>query len=261
MFETLINHMVFGAFLRPIGMFVMFPVLGSKNLGSSLIRNGLIIAFSIPVIPFFINTPIVLARTSASEWLGFDILLQELVIGAVLGFAVSMAFWALDSAGFIIDTIRGSSMGTVLNPSLGEPTSVMGILFVQLFITLFFMHGGLNNILQILYTSYAIIPPGAEIKFGSNWATLIVAIWHPMFSLCLSFVLPAVIVMVLTDLAVGLINRTAQQLNVFFIAMPLKSVMALFMLATSMYFSFEIYFKHIDQLPDTISTLLQGIMQ
>ena len=46
---------------------------------------------------------------------------------------------------------------------------------------------------------------------------------------------PAVFVMLLVDLGLGLANRFAPQLNVFFLAMPIKSVAALF--ALGLYFA------------------------
>lgn len=243
------------AILRPLGMCLIFPILGSRNLGGSLLRNGLILSFSFPVLPLYMGTNPVVSVLHADGVFIF----QELAIGVFIGFVVALPFWALDSAGFIIDTIRGSSMGTVLNPSLGEAASVLGIIFVQLFITLFFMYNGLNHVLRALYSSWQIIPPGTPLRFGEPWMKLLLAQWHMMLTLCIGFALPSVTVMVLTDLAIGLMNRSAQQLNVFFLAMPIKSVMALLMLVMSLAFGFKVYFSHLDSLPEHLSELLEAM--
>jgi type III secretion protein T len=255
---TLLNHpfLLFLAVLRPLGMCLVFPLLGSRNLGGAFIRNGLLLALSFPVIPLYLNSPPFL---SANNITGVFIF-QELAIGMLIGFVFALPFWALDSAGFIIDTIRGSSMGSVLNPSLGEAASVLGIIFVQLSIALFFMYGGLNSILDILYKSWQIIPPGTALKPGGTWVKLLLAQWHTTQMLCVGFVLPAVIVMVLTDIAIGLMNRSAQQLNVFFLAMPIKSVMALLMLIMSLTFAVRVYFSHFASLSQQL-TMLLGAMK
>jgi len=248
--------LLFLAILRPLGICLIFPLLGSRNLGGALLRNGLILSFSFPVIPLYLGThPLV-----SPENIDGLFILQELTIGILIGFAMALPFWALDSAGFIIDTIRGSSMGSVLNPALGEAASVLGIIFVQLFITLFFMYGGLNHILDILYRSWQIIPPGTPFSLGEPWLKLLLAQWHAMMTLCVGFVLPSVTVMILTDLAIGLMNRSAQQLNVFFLAMPIKSVMALLMLIMSLLFAFKVYFSHFGYLPHQLSALLEAMV-
>ncbi|HEY3591058.1 MAG TPA: type III secretion system export apparatus subunit SctT [Buttiauxella sp.] len=248
---------IFMAILRPLGICLVFPLLGTRILGSAFVRNGLILALSLPVIPLYIDQhPLV-----TIEDINTGFILQEIVIGILIGFVVALPFWALDSAGYIIDTIRGSSIGFVLNPSLGEAASVLGIIFVQLFIALFFMHGGLNHVLSILYRSWQIIPPGTPLRPGDQWITLLLAQWRAMMELCVGFVLPSVAVMVFTDLAIGLMNRSAQQLNVFFLAMPIKSLMALLMLTMSLLFAFNTYFSYLDRLPQKLGELLEAMVK
>lgn len=255
--ETLITHpvLLFLSVLRPLGMCLIFPLLGSRNLGSAFVRNGLILSFSFPVLPLYLGEYPVIAINDINGVFIF----QEITIGVLIGFVIALPFWALDSAGFIIDTIRGASMGSVLNPSLGEAASVLGIIFVQLFIALFFMYGGLNAVLEVLYRSWQIIPPGTPFELSERWLKLLFAQWDAMQALCIGFVLPSVIVMVLTDLAIGLMNRSAQQLNVFFLAMPIKSVMALLMIIMSLLFAFKSYYAHLEQLPARLNEWLEAM--
>lgn len=49
--------------------------------------------------------------------------------------------------------------------------------------------------------------------------------------------MPAMVMMVLVDLALGFINRSVQQLNVFTLSMPIKSAIVLLMLIISLPFS------------------------
>src|SRR5436190_18114258 len=99
--------LLFYAILRPLGMCLIFPLLGSRNLGNTFVPNGIILAISIPAIPLYLGDNPVVSINHA----GVAFIFQEIVIGALIGFVVALPFWALDSAGFIIDTIRGSSMG------------------------------------------------------------------------------------------------------------------------------------------------------
>lgn len=221
--------LLFFSLIRPLGIFVMMPVLTSKNLTGSLIRNALMLAFMLPVLhgiegaPFFsgslqVDGNFLLALTS------------ELFIGLIIGFVAAIPFWAIGSTGFLIDTMRGSSMGSIFNPALGESSSLLSVLFTQLLTVLFFVTGGMNHLLTALYTSYVLIAPGEHFNFNQAALRFIEQQWDLLSSLLLCFSVPAAAVMLLTDIGMGLLNRSAQQLNVFFLAMSIKSILALLMI-------------------------------
>lgn len=88
-------------------------------------------------------------------------------------------------------------------------------------------------ILDILYESYQYLLPGHTLLFDHQFFKYIQVEWKTLYQLCISFSLPAIICMVLADLVLGLLNRSAQQLNVFFFSMPLKSILVLLILLIS----------------------------
>ena len=75
--------------------------------------------------------------------------------------------------------------------------------------------------------------------------------------MCLSFALPAMVVMIMVDVALGLVNRSVEQLNVFFLSMPIKSILVVFLLLVSMHFALSHYLNQINQFESNISTLFQ----
>lgn len=224
-------------FLRPLGMMVVFPLLSSRSLGGALVRNALILACLLPVIPALTADPALMASAADA---GIGLIAQEILIGVLMGFVAAIPFWALDSAGYLIDTIRGSSLSSVINPALGEAASVVGILLTQLYTTLFFLNDGFSQLLGTLYDSYHLLPPGRPITLDSAWLEVLLGQWALLSGLAVSFALPSMAVMFLVDMALGLINRSAQQLNVFFLAMPVKSVMVMFILIVSIGASFRV---------------------
>lgn len=225
-------------FVRPLAVFVMFPLLSSKSLGGSFIRNALALACVFPLIPMLMQ-PDSLFHLRSDD-IDATFVMQEMLIGMLIGFVAAIPFWALDSAGFLIDTIRGSSLSSVINPSLGEAASIFGMLFTQLFMTLFFFNGGFMQLLDTLYLSYAQLPPGRALQFDAGWLQLLLSQWELLCRLAVNFALPAIAIMLLVDMSLGLINRSAQQLNVFFLAMPLKSVAVLFVLIVSLWASLDV---------------------
>ncbi|WP_174634819.1 EscT/YscT/HrcT family type III secretion system export apparatus protein [Yersinia thracica] len=241
------------AMMRPYGMLLILPLFTARSLGSSLLRNSVVFAIALPITPLFFSTTL-LHQGHLTGW--FWLLCIELMIGVMIGFVAALPFWAIDMAGFLIDTLRGATMSTLFNPSMGMESSIFGVLFTQILTVLFLISGGFNLVLLALYGSYEILPAGSGIQPTSTMLEFLQSEWRLMYELCLSFALPAMLVMVLADLSLGLINRSSQQLNVFFLAMPIKSALALLLLLISLPYALHHYLVGINQTEQKISTLI-----
>ncbi|MEG3130493.1 type III secretion system export apparatus subunit SctT [Pantoea cypripedii] len=220
--------------LRPLGVFLLMPLFSSANLGGMLARNALLMVIALPMMPVYTEW-----HMPANGVLGYLLLAAgELCIGLVIGFCAAIPFWAMDMAGFVIDTMRGSSMAAIFNPMLGEQSSILGLLFTQVFNVLFLMSGCFNELITAIYQSYVTLPPGGTFTYGVDGLAFMARQWQLMYELCLRFAMPAIVIIMLVDMSMGLINRSAQQLNVFFLAMPIKSGFAILMLIISFNFAF-----------------------
>lgn len=225
------------AMMRPLGVMLIFPLFGTAMLGGTLIRNSLALITTLPVLPLL--STLVLPNPMQEPLYYALMLAGELGIGMMLGFSAAIPLWALDMAGFVIDTMRGASMAGIFNPMLGGQSSPMGSLFSQLAGVLFMMMGGFHTLLLALFTSYEHLLPGHQWYWGSGFLPLLDQLWYQLYTLALVFAMPAIVMMVLIDLALGLINRSAQQLNVFILSMPIKSIMVLLMLIMVLPFAFS----------------------
>ncbi|MFN3015078.1 type III secretion system export apparatus subunit SctT [Vibrio coralliilyticus] len=241
--------------MRPLGMMIMLPLFKGGAMGSGLIRNTLVLMFALPIIPMMQAHPVDFAAKPLTE-LTF-IYGEELLIGLIVGFCAAIPFWAIDMAGFVIDTMRGASMSTVLNPLMGLQSSVFGMFFTQILGVLFLVSGGFNALLTALYQSYTVLPPESPLSFNQDLLSFISQQWQMMSDMCLSFALPAMVVMIMVDVALGLVNRSVEQLNVFFLSMPIKSILVVFLLLVSMHFALSHYLNQINQFESNISTLFQ----
>ncbi|WP_019275493.1 EscT/YscT/HrcT family type III secretion system export apparatus protein, partial [Vibrio coralliilyticus] len=150
--------------MRPLGMMIMLPLFKGGAMGSGLIRNTLVLMFALPIIPMMQAHPVDFAAKPLTE-LTF-IYGEELLIGLIVGFCAAIPFWAIDMAGFVIDTMRGASMSTVLNPLMGLQSSVFGMFFTQILGVLFLVSGGFNALLTALYQSYTVLPPESALSFN-----------------------------------------------------------------------------------------------
>src|SRR5699024_4739478 len=130
--------------------------------------------------------------------------------------------------------------GVALNPISGKETSPLGILFNQAIIVFFLVAGGFTLMLSILYDSFVLwgiwsFYPSLEAGHGP----LLLQQLSRMMQLTVLFAAPAMIAMFLAELGLGLVNRFAPQLQVFFLAMPIKSALALLVLVLYMHTLFD----------------------
>jgi len=234
------------AMLRPLGIAMLLPVFSVGMLGAGMLRNALVLALALPVVSLVHASP-----EMPSHWGAWGMLvLRELCIGGLLGFAAALPFWAVDMTGYVIDTMRGASMASVLNPLMGAQSSVFGIALTQMLCVLFFVTPAAQALLTALYDSYAALPVGQPWQWHDDSVAWLLALWQAMQVMCVAVALPAMVVMVLVDMSMGFINRAAQQLNVFFLAMPVKSAMALLVTVAGLPFAVAVPLQGWYRLPD-----------
>ncbi len=212
---------------RFMACFVIMPILGKQMLGGGLIRNGVVCSLALFAYPS-------VADSLPPNLAAMDIMLlivKEVVLGLVIGFIATIPFWAVESCGFIIDNQRGAAMASVLNPTLGSQTSPTGLLLTQTLITLFFVGGAFLSLLAALYQSYITWPVLSLFPLAiENWVDFFYSQFARMLELGLLLAAPLLIAMFVAEFGLALISRFAPSLNVFILAMPIKSAIASFLL-------------------------------
>jgi type III secretion protein T len=222
---------------RFLVLFIMLPFFGSSFIPTS-VRNGLAIALS------FIALPTVFYQIKDIPFNGVQFLgmiFKEAILGAVMGYLVSIVFWAVSTAGNVVDTQRGAMSAQMFNPIVAGQTSPLGLFFTQTAVTLFLTTGGFLALLTMVYQTYISWPVTTyfpELELEST--VLFLGQFDKLLYMALQIAAPAMILMFLTDLGLGLIGRFVPSINVFLLAMPLKSVLSFLVIA--IYMSTIMYF-------------------
>jgi type III secretion protein T len=207
------------------------PFMGDQVV-SGQVRNSLIFSWGIIVYPIVAPTVVGGLGTPLDI---VAILAKEVFLGIMIGFLAAKVFWIAMSVGFFIDNQRGSSMAQVFDPTSGEQTSPVGQFLQQTMVTLFFISGGMLVFLGGVFESYVIWPVKSYFPtFGGDFPAFILEIGDDLMRTVVILSAPIIILLFLTDFGLGLVNRFAPQLNVFFLAMPVKCLVALFVLVLYM---------------------------
>jgi type III secretion protein T len=192
-------------------------------------RNVIIFAMALPL--FYVVYPTLPKIDELPLLIFFLIICKEVVIGILLGYLSGFIFYITDSLGFIIDIQRGSSQAMIFDPVASSQTSLLGSFLTQMIATLFFTMGGFLFFLSVIYKTYVIWPVFTFFPtFDVNFPVFMMSFVDEIMEVIFCFSAPILIVLFLAEFGLGMISRFAPQLNVFFMAMPVKSWLSMFFL-------------------------------
>ncbi len=211
---------------RIYGAMLICPIFNSNHL-TKMLKICLAFIFGIMLLPYvehqFILPDSVIARSL--------FIIKELIIGFMIGYALSFPFWLVETMGNIIDRQRGEQMSSMVNPLTNNSTSSIGKLLMQAFTTYFVVANGFIFIFSILFNSFTVLPIN-EFNYFSHFkeANVYIDLFTAYFNYATLLTLPVIGVMLLLELVLGLISSFIPQLNVTIIAMPLKTVVGMLIL-------------------------------
>lgn len=202
-----------------------------------LARNTIILVIAMPLTPPLIPyAPIFVENIPL--FMGY--FLKEAALGFVMGYLVTWLFWAVQAAGTFIDNQRGAAIASSIDPLQGHESSPLGLLFSQAFITYFFSVGGFLLITGLLYASYRSWPITETLPLVMDeFPAMMLEILDHGTRLAFVIAAPIVAVMFFAEFALALVSRFAPQIQVFILAMPIKSALAIAILV----FAFPILLK------------------
>jgi len=166
------------------------------------------------------------------SWLGLAILAKEALIGVSLGFAMRLAFTALELAGELIALQMGLSFATLYDPQSSGQTGVISDLFILLATLTFLSLNGHLAVLAMLAESFNLLPVGAALPVA-NWQGLVLMA-GTVFGMGLLMALPFLAALIITNIALGILTRAAPQLNVFAVGFPVSMFVGYAMLILAM---------------------------
>lgn len=156
-------------------------------------------------------------------------IVTELVIGLSAGLVLTVLFGAAAIAGDRIATTAGLGFASQIDPTSGGQTPVVSQIFALFLLAVFLAEDGHLVALRIVLDSYATAPAGTPLALGVLAVAGLDAAGR-MFLLGMQLMLPAVSVLLLVNVVVGVLTRSAPQLNIFSFGFPVTLMAAIVLL-------------------------------
>jgi flagellar biosynthetic protein FliR len=156
----------------------------------------------------------------------------ELLIGVSIGMVVQLTFEALVFAGQSISLTMGLGFATLVDPQRGAQVPVLGQMFMIFGTLIYLSINGHLMLLGALAESFHTLPIGAHI--GGDFLLSVVLWGARVFDTGLLIALPAVIALVIVNLALGVVTRAAPQLNLFGIGFTITLLSGFFVLLSGL---------------------------
>jgi flagellar biosynthesis protein FliR len=149
------------------------------------------------------------------------LLVEEILIGVMLGLTARLTMVALEVAGSVIAQQLGLGFVTTVDPTQGEQGVIIGNFLTMLGITLFFATDMHHLVIAALNDSYSLFEPG-EMPSTGDAAALITRTFAGAFRIGIQLSAPFLVFGLIFNVGLGVLSRLMPQMQVFFVALPLS---------------------------------------
>ena len=163
------------------------------------------------------------------------LLLFEILFGIVIGFAALCIFAGIQLGGQIMAFNIGFAMINLIDPQTQVNMPIFSFILNYVALLLFILINGHHFFLMAVYESFKTLPVGGFV-FNGPLVNQIAGFTASVFVIGIKIAGPIIVVIIIVDVIVGLIGRSAPQIHVLVVGMPLKIMAGFAVLSVSLYF-------------------------
>lgn len=227
--------------LRSSGLFLTAPIFGQQRIPNQ-VRVMLALLNAAAVLPL---VPPAEVPTDALLYLLAG--LCELITGLLYGWCATLIFEGMILAGQFIGLQMGFAQANILNPDAQAQRPLLSEVYYILTLLIFFALNGHHFLILAFQKSFNAVPVGTLV-FHAQVLEHIFTLFAQIFLVALIVAAPINGVLTLIDLILGLIARTAPQMNVLILSFSIKIYVGLLTLLFSLYFTFQFVHDLLQQL-------------
>lgn len=222
MFPLLNAYLAGGIFIfaRLLGFVRFAPVFNRKEM-PGMVKIALVLLMTI------VLTGVIKPQVTIIENSFMLSLVLNMVVGAMLGYVAQLILLAIDAGGDMVNMQMGLSSAMVLDPTTSSQVSIVGKLFSFLGLVIFMQLGGVYWLLNALIHSFEVFPLDGTLLPLAELVNLdyVVKMSSNVLYMGLQIASPILLATLGQDIILGVISKTAPQVNVFQLSFLFKPVL------------------------------------
>ena len=208
--------------VRPGVVVMLAPGLGGRQI-PTMAKIALTVMVAVALMP-----TVQLPETVGSNLV--LIILREAAVGLSLAFVLQVLISGAEFAGHLSSYQIGFSYGATIDPISGVRSTMLVSLYGMLATLVFLGVNGHHALLRALAASYEGVPIGV-VQVNASLVVAVRDMLAMVFTVGLRLAAPVLIVLLIVELAIGLISRAAPSLSFMVIGYPVRIVVGLFLVA------------------------------
>lgn len=215
-----------GLLLARPGMLIMTAPVFGGHFAPTHVRIGLALLITIILMPV-VAVPEVVTLTA----LGL-VLAREMAIGLAFSLSLRALIAGAELGGHLTGSQLMLSYGSTIDPQGGVRSTLIAVLYGNLTLLTFFAVNGHHALLRGLTNSYLALPIGVG-EVNQSLVRGVMQLLGVVFVFGLRLAAPIIVVMLIVELATGLVSRAAPAISLQVIGLPLRIMVGLLAVAAT----------------------------
>ncbi len=228
-------------FARIGGMVAVAPIFGTRTVPAR-VKIILTLIISLAVVPMLGEGP----GVDPLSFAGLLVLIQEILIGAFIGFSVSLVFDALITGGQIIAQLMGLGFASMMDPQNGVSVPVVGQFYTVMATLIFLAINGHLLLIEMIVSSFQSLPIGVGLSRESFMGLALWGKW--VFIGAIMVALPSIVALLIVNIAFGVMTRAAPQLNIFAVGFPITILFGFLVMVLTLPNFVDKFYQLLDEL-------------
>ena len=206
-------------FARVLGFVRFAPIFNRKEI-AGLVKLAFAFILTMILTPL-IKPPMPPAEISPLLFIGLNF-----ITGAIIGYIAQLIILAIEAGGDMINTQMGLSSAMVMDPTTNSQTSILSRVITLLGLIIFIQLGGFYWLINAFIRSFTIFPVYATsipLEKIINMDYLVTTTSNVLY-IGLQIASPVLLATLGQDIILGVISKTAPQVNVFQLSFLFKPV-------------------------------------
>lgn len=217
----------FGLLLVRPGMLVIAAPIFGGTYAPPLVKIGLTVLIAVTLMP------LVAVPSNANTAALSALVVHEAAIGLAIGFALRVLVAGAEFAGHLAGFQLGFTYAGLVDPQTGARNGVLSSLYGTLALLIAFLINAHHDFLRALALSYDALPVSA-VQAGTSLAALAARALGVVFVVGVRIAAPVVVVLLIVELALGVLSRAAPSLNIMVQGFSIRLVFGLLALAATL---------------------------